>query len=97
MLIMSNYFKMTILTIYPLRVSCGGGDLVSKSCPTLATPWYLNGKKIDIYRYVCFCVCVCVLSHVQLSVTLWTVARQSPLSMDKNTVVGYHFLLQGIV
>ena len=30
------------------------------------------------------CVCVCVLghfSHVQLFVTIWTVARQAPLSM----------------
>ena len=31
---------------------------------------------------VCVCVCVCVLvSHVQLFVTPWTVARQAPLSM----------------
>ena len=29
---------------------------------------------------MCACVCVCVLSHVQLSVTLWTVANQTPLS-----------------
>ena len=45
----------------------GGGGLVSKSCPTLAT--------------------------------LWTAARQAPLSVDspgKNTGVGCHFLLQGI-
>ena len=27
------------------------------------------------------CVCVCVLSHVQLFVTLWTVAHQTSLSM----------------
>ena len=42
----------------------------------------------------------CVLSHfsrVQLSVTLWTVACQAPLSMPgKNTGVGCHALLQGI-
>ena len=42
-----------------------------------------------------------MLSHfscVQLCVTLWTVARQVPLSMNstgKNTGVAYHFLLQG--
>ena len=36
---------------------------------------------------VCVCVCVCVCSHVymfshiQHSVTLWTVAHQAPLSM----------------
>ena len=38
-------------------------------------------------------------SHVQLFVTLWTVARQAPVSMDspgKNTGVGYRALLQGI-
>ena len=45
---------------------------------------------------------VCMLSHfscVQLFVTPWTVAHQTPLSMDfpgKNTGVGCHFLLQGI-
>ena len=38
--------------------------------------------------YMCVCVCVCVccamlshFSHVLLFVTLWTVARQVPLSM----------------
>ena len=39
------------------------------------------------------------LSHVQLFVTPWTVARQAPLSMDfpgKNTGVGCHFFLQRI-
>ena len=30
---------------------------------------------------VCICVCVCVLSHIQLFVTLWTVADQAPLSV----------------
>ena len=27
------------------------------------------------------CVCACVLNHVQLFATLWTIARQAPLSM----------------
>ena len=43
--------------------------------------------------------CVCAVCSVQLSVTLWTVARQGPLFMgfpSKNTGVGYYFLLQGI-
>ena len=38
-------------------------------------------------------------NHVQLFVTLWTVALQAPLSMGfsiKNTGVGCHALLQGI-
>ena len=35
-------------------------------------------------------------SPVQLFATLWTIARQDPLSMaGKNTGVGYHALLQG--
>ena len=41
-----------------------------------------------------------MLSHVQLSVTLWTVARQAPLSVEffrQEYWVGYHFLLQGIL
>ena len=29
----------------------------------------------------CFCVCVCMLSCVQLFVTPWTVAHQTPLYM----------------
>ena len=34
------------------------------------------------------------LSSVQLFGTQWTVAYQAPLSMDKTTGVGCHFLLQ---
>ena len=39
------------------------------------------------------------LNHIQLFATLWTVARQAPLSMgfsSKNTGVNFHALLQGI-
>ena len=48
-----------------------------------------------------FHVCVCVLSHfshVQLFATLWTAARQAPLSMGsgENIGMGCHALLQGI-
>ena len=32
-------------------------------------------------RVVCVCVCVCAHCRVQLSVTPWTVALQTPLSM----------------
>ena len=45
------------------------------------------------------CVHIQSLSHVQLSATSWTVARQAPLSMDfpgKNTRVGWYFLFLGI-
>ena len=45
------------------------------------------------------CILSC-FSHVQLFLTLQTVACQSPLSMgycSKNTAVGCHFLLQGIL
>ena len=48
------------------------------------------------------CVHACMLScfsHVQLSVTPWTIARQASLSMDspgKNTRVGCHAPLQGL-
>ena len=41
--------------------------------------------EIPVCVYVCVCVCVCVLghfSHVQLFVTIWTLARQAPLSME---------------
>ena len=40
--------------------------------------------------------CAQVLSYVRLFETLWTVAQQTPLSMDfsgKNTGVGCHFLI----
>ena len=45
--------------------------------------------------------CCVVLNYVQLFVTLWTVARQAPLSMHgffqaRIIGVGCHFLLQGI-
>ena len=48
------------------------------------------------------CLHMCVpsrFSHVRPFVTIWTVACQTPLSMDslgKNTGVDCHFLLQGI-
>ena len=43
---------------------------------------------------------MCMLSHVRLFVTPRTAARQAPLSLEnpgKNTGVGCHFFLQGIV
>ena len=37
-------------------------------------------KPINLFVNVCVCVLSC-FSHVQLFVTLWTVARQAPLAM----------------
>ena len=39
---------------------------------------------IDGRDCVCVCVCVRARSHVQLFVTLWTVACQAPLSIDSS-------------
>ena len=46
--------------------------------------------------------CPWSLSHVQLFAILWTITHQAPLSAvrdfpGKNTTVGYHFLLQGVL
>ena len=44
--------------------------------------------------------CAQLLNHVQLFATLWTVARQAPLSMGfprQHTGVGCHVLIQGII
>ena len=59
-------------------------------------------KTQELFRFIhspnCCCVCE-LLSHVKLFVTLWTVARQSPLSMGfsrQEYWSGFYFLLQGI-
>ena len=70
--------------------------------------WKMQGKKNKRQKYHFFvflsiCKYVCVLSHfshVCLFATLWTIASQAPLSWDsssKNTGVGCHALLQGIL
>ena len=41
-----------------------------------------HGEGFLFFICVCVCVCVCVPSHVQLFVTPWTVARQTPLSVN---------------
>ena len=60
---------------------------------------------LAISFYILFKVCACMpavlshFSHLQLFVTLWTVAYKAPLSMDspgKNTGVGSHSFLQVI-
>ena len=50
-----------------------------------------------VYIYVYECLVTSVVSDL---VTMWTVARQAPLSMDspsKNIRVGCHAFLQGIL
>ena len=42
-------------------------------------------KRIEYLPFVIYCskcLCVCMLSHVQLSASPWTVARQEPLTME---------------
>ena len=68
--------------------------------------WQIFYTKISVsiveggldFGTVCGCVLNC-LSHVRLFPTLWTVARQAPLSIGfskKETGVGCHTLIQGI-
>ena len=58
---------------------------------------------VHMYIYVCVCVCACMLSHfshVQLFCNPMDYSPQAPLSMNspgKNTGVGCHALLQGIL
>ena len=47
-------------------------------------------------NFYCGKICA-VLSHVSIFVTLWTMGCQAPLSIGKNTGVGCHALLQGIL
>ena len=73
------------------RISCKMPSLYMKKA-FIHCQWFINPQ------------CACVLSLfncVQLYATLWTVARQAPLSMgfssqDYNTAVSWHALLQGI-
>ena len=47
---------------------------------------YIHIKYVCVYISINMCVCLCVyaqvLSHVQIFLTLWTVASQAPLSME---------------
>ena len=52
-----------------------------------------------LFPKLSLCMCVQWLSHIRFFATQWTVAHQTPLSMNfpgKNTGIGCHFLLQGI-
>ena len=53
-----------------------GGRVFS---PTLAS---IEPYPVHPCPFACAVSCACVLSHVQLSATPWTVARQAPLSLE---------------
>ena len=46
--------------------------------PLSQSSWYIHPSQITIYAHLYI---VCMLSHVQLFVTLWTMAHQAPLFM----------------
>ena len=85
--------------------SGGGGDgHLHKVFPTVSQQWVWARDrafltyKMDLLMHLLW-VCVDLLSRVGLSMTLWTVACQAPLSTGfpgKNTGEGCHFFLQGI-
>ena len=65
-------------------------------------PYYISyfktTYKVAVFK-ILWCVCVCLLlSHVQLFATPWTVAHQTPLSIDfsRQEYWSGHILLQGI-
>ena len=70
----------------------------------ILSTWSLKSSKWLFKRFLiqCMTLYACLLSCftcVRLFATLWTVARQAPLSMGfsrQDTRVGCHFLLQGI-
>ena len=70
-----------------------------RSCPVCVT----SGREMENRLLITVCMHACCMlsrsSHVQLFVTLWTVARQAPLSMGfskQEYRSEYHALLQGI-
>ena len=71
----------------PSRVKKKKKEKEKDNCPKNGWKW-LAGDILFAYLhfiYICACVRVCMLtrfSHVQLLVTLWTVAHQALLSME---------------
>ena len=65
-------------------------QLVTELCFMIQSEAFLLGGSFSLFMETC------MLSHVQLFVTPWTLARQAPLSMTffKNSGVGCHFLFQ---
>ena len=83
---------LQVTTLAPILLEPGDGadDPPFASCMHLPV----------MTMHLCYCACLpSHFSHVQLSVTLWTVGHQAPLSMGlskQNTAVGCHALLQGV-
>ena len=80
----SHWIWSLVWELRSSMVVCGGGGWVWGVCVCVCT------KIVHGYVWVCVhvrppSVCVCAraqsLSHVWLSLTLWTVAHQAPLSM----------------
>ena len=72
---------------------------IPTSGPTPVSAYPIQSLFIAFGVNVCVYVCECVLSHVQLFMTPWIVACQSPLSMGfprQGPGVGYPSFLQGI-
>ena len=66
---------------------------------SLQTNCLSSGKNVCKGPAACGACVFSHFSHVQVFVSLWTVAHQAPLSKDfaaKNTGMGHHALLQGI-
>ena len=65
-------------------------QLVTELCFMIQSEAFLLGGSFSLFMETC------MLSHIQLFVTPWTLARQAPLSMTffKNSGVGCHFLFQ---
>ena len=60
-------------------------------------PIHNSPEQVDADPVVLQCVCMLrCLVRVRLFATLWTVARQAPLSMGREARVGCHAILQGI-
>ena len=52
------------------------------TCALVTGSQSAKNKELGVCVCVYVCVCVCVLSHVQLFVVPWTIAHQTPLSME---------------
>ena len=88
----NGQLSLTVIIIRPCHMACR--NLFPwpgiEPVPSAMEAWSLNhwtaGELpwvvIKIASSVFMCVCVCMLSHVWLFMTPWTVAHQTPLSME---------------